>query len=90
MRYIDRVSPDAVRFRGVTYLHRANPMRSDMTASLVSFGTRRFLVYRNYEVLLAYNCAHAYALSVSLLSDSVAGGPLPAPPKRAVRPRRRR
>jgi membrane-bound lytic murein transglycosylase B len=26
-------------------------------------------VYGNYEALLGYNCAHAYALSVGLLSD---------------------
>jgi membrane-bound lytic murein transglycosylase B len=68
---------------------RALP-RSGMTASLVSFGSRRFLVYRNYESLLAYNCAHAYALSVSLLADSVAGGPMPKPTKRTARRRGRR
>ena len=39
------------------------------TASLVSAGTRYFLVYDNYEAILAYNCAHTYALSVALLSD---------------------
>jgi membrane-bound lytic murein transglycosylase B len=39
------------------------------TASLVLAGTRTFLVYRNYEALLSYNCAHSYALSVGLLSD---------------------
>ncbi len=38
-------------------------------ASLVSAGTRFFLVYDNYEAILAYNCAHTYALSVALLSD---------------------
>jgi membrane-bound lytic murein transglycosylase B len=38
-------------------------------ASLVRAGTRAFLVHRNYEVLLQYNCAHHYALGVSLLSD---------------------
>jgi membrane-bound lytic murein transglycosylase B len=31
-------------------------------------------VYDNYDVLLSYNCAHAYALGVGLLSDRVAGG----------------
>jgi membrane-bound lytic murein transglycosylase B len=46
---------------------------SDMKASLVSGSTRHFLVYRNYDVLLDYNCAHAYALSVGLLSDRIAG-----------------
>jgi membrane-bound lytic murein transglycosylase B len=46
---------------------------SDMKASLVSGSSRHFLVYRNYDVLLDYNCAHAYALSVALLSDRIAG-----------------
>jgi membrane-bound lytic murein transglycosylase B len=44
---------------------------SDMTASLVRAGTRDFLVYDNYLVLLQYNCAHAYALAVGLLADSL-------------------
>jgi membrane-bound lytic murein transglycosylase B len=42
---------------------------ADRIASLVTAGSRSFLVYRNYEALLAYNCAHAYALSVGLLAD---------------------
>jgi membrane-bound lytic murein transglycosylase B len=42
---------------------------ADRIASLVTAGSRSFLVYRNYEALLAYNCAHAYALSVGLLGD---------------------
>ena len=29
----------------------------------------RFLLYSNYDAILAYNCAHTYALSVALLSD---------------------
>jgi membrane-bound lytic murein transglycosylase B len=45
--------------------------RSDMTASLVRAGARNFLVYDNYLVLLHYNCAHAYALAVGLLADSL-------------------
>jgi len=43
--------------------------RAALEASLVRAGSRAFLVYGNYEALLAYNCAHAYALSVALLSD---------------------
>ena len=43
--------------------------RGDRIASLVTAGSRSFLVYRNYEALLAYNCAHVYALSVGLLGD---------------------
>jgi membrane-bound lytic murein transglycosylase B len=42
---------------------------ADRIASLVTAGSRTFLVYRNYEALLAYNCAHAYALSVGVLGD---------------------
>jgi membrane-bound lytic murein transglycosylase B len=42
---------------------------ADQSASLVSGSSRHFLVYENYDVLLDYNCAHAYALSVALLSD---------------------
>jgi membrane-bound lytic murein transglycosylase B len=38
-------------------------------ASLVRGAKRAFLVYPNYEALLAYNCAHAYGLSVALLAD---------------------
>ena len=40
-----------------------------LLASLVPAGTRFFLVYRNYEALLDYNCAHSYALSIALLAD---------------------
>jgi membrane-bound lytic murein transglycosylase B len=47
---------------------------ADQPASLVSGSTRYFLVYDNYDVLLDYNCAHAYALSVALLSDRLATG----------------
>jgi membrane-bound lytic murein transglycosylase B len=48
----------------------------DRIASLVTAGSRSFLVYGNYEALLAYNCAHAYALSVGLLSESLGAGRL--------------
>jgi membrane-bound lytic murein transglycosylase B len=44
---------------------------ADLEASLVSGAARHFLVYDNYDVLLAYNCAHAYALSVALLSERI-------------------
>jgi len=42
-----------------------------LEASLVRSESRSFLVYRNYEALLAYNCAHAYAISVGLLADRI-------------------
>jgi membrane-bound lytic murein transglycosylase B len=38
-------------------------------AALVSGQTRTFLVYRNYDALLEYNCAHSYAIAVGLLAD---------------------
>lgn len=41
----------------------------DRSASLVRAGATNYLVYGNYEALLGYNCAHAYALAVSQLAD---------------------
>ena len=55
-----------VRLPGNTPLPAA-----DVGASLVRAGSRSFLVYRNYDAILAYNCAHAYALSVGLLADRI-------------------
>jgi membrane-bound lytic murein transglycosylase B len=52
--------------------------KADVEASLLLTGTRAFLLYPDYEALLRYNCAHAYALSVSLLSDRVRSGKAPA------------
>lgn len=46
----------------------------DIQGALVSGSTRHFLVYSNYDALLRYNCAHAYALSVALLGDRIASG----------------
>jgi membrane-bound lytic murein transglycosylase B len=56
---------------GVTQKDGSALPRADISASLVRVDTRRFLVYGNYEALLAYNCAHTYALSVSLLADRI-------------------
>ena len=42
-------------------------------ASLVSGNSRHFLVSSNYDALLEYNCAHAYAISVGLLADKIGG-----------------
>jgi membrane-bound lytic murein transglycosylase B len=36
---------------------------------MVTDGARYFLVYPNYEALLAYNCATSYAISIGMLSD---------------------
>jgi membrane-bound lytic murein transglycosylase B len=45
--------------------------RVDREASLLNAGSKAYLVYGNYETLLGYNCAHAYALAVALLSDRI-------------------
>ena len=42
-------------------------------AALVTGPARAYLVYRNYDALLEYNCSHAYAISVGLLADRIAG-----------------
>jgi len=54
---------------GVTLPGRGPLPTAAVEASLVRIDGRTFLVYRNYETLLAYNCAHTYALSVALLAD---------------------
>lgn len=54
--------------------------------ALVSGSTRHFLVYANYDVLLQYNCAHAYALSVAILGDRLASTPSPPARPAATRP----
>jgi len=43
--------------------------RAKIPAGFVDVGERTFLVYPNYDAILAYNCAHYYALTVALLSD---------------------
>ena len=53
---------------------------ADLAAALVSGSSRHFLVYENYDALVAYNCAHAYALSVAMLADRISA-PAPAPSK---------
>lgn len=53
-----------------TVAGRALPV-VDRTASLLDAGDRQFLVYGNYEAILGYNCANAYALSVALLGDRI-------------------
>jgi membrane-bound lytic murein transglycosylase B len=45
--------------------------RADMPASLVPAGSQFYLVYRNYEALLGYNCSHSYALSIALLAERI-------------------
>jgi membrane-bound lytic murein transglycosylase B len=57
---------------GVRLPHGRPLPKTDLPAFLVSGSSRSFLVYDNYDALLAYNCAHAYALSVGLLADRIA------------------
>ena len=62
--------------------------KADVEASLVSGTTRRFLVYRNYDAILDYNCANAYALGVALLAERIAS-PAPPEPKKKAAPRKK-
>jgi membrane-bound lytic murein transglycosylase B len=57
--------------RGVRLADGTSLPAADRAASLVSGTSRHFLVYANYDALLEYNCAHAYALSVALLADQL-------------------
>lgn len=56
---------------GVRQLNDRALPKSGPAASLVSGSRRHFLVYRNYDALLDYNCAHSYALSVALIADRI-------------------
>ena len=57
------------RALGVTLVDGKALPRADLEAGLVDVGERKFLVYKNYDAILGYNCAHYYALSVALLAD---------------------
>ncbi len=56
---------------GVTRAGGAPLPAAALEASLVRGQKRHFLVYRNYEAILDYNCSHSYAIAASLLSDSI-------------------
>jgi membrane-bound lytic murein transglycosylase B len=56
---------------GVTLATGKALPKADMTASLVRGQKRHFLVYRNYEAILSYNCSNSYAVSVGMLSDQI-------------------
>ena len=43
--------------------------KANVQAGLVDVGDRKFLVYQNYDAIIAYNCAHYYALTVGLFAD---------------------
>ncbi len=40
-------------------------------AAFVTGQSRSFLVYKNYDAILEYNCAHSYAIGVALLADRI-------------------
>jgi membrane-bound lytic murein transglycosylase B len=62
---------DAWRTLGVT-LRDGRPLpNAQFTASLVRGERRFFLVYRNYDAIVDYNCSNSYALAAGLLSDSI-------------------
>jgi membrane-bound lytic murein transglycosylase B len=61
---------------------------TDTEAALVSGANRHFLVYRNYDALLDYNCSHAYAVSVGMLASSLAQSQPPQASRPATRRRR--
>ena len=54
---------------GVRTASGENLPQVDRLASLLVAGERNYLVYGNYEAILGYNCANAYALSVAMLGD---------------------
>jgi membrane-bound lytic murein transglycosylase B len=64
--------------------------KAAIAASLLRADGETFLVYRNYETLLTYNCAHSYAVAVGLLADRLDGRleswPATKTPAKAVRP----
>jgi membrane-bound lytic murein transglycosylase B len=62
-----------------------DPLPDNMPdAGLVTGDSRAFLVYRNYDALLEYNCAHSYAIGVALLADSMTSTIDPSKIARAV------
>ncbi len=52
----------------------ALPGRPLPTAIVQLEGGAEFAVYPNYRSLLAYNCAHLYAITVGVLSDRIGSG----------------
>ncbi len=55
--------------------------KTTFAASLVNGAKTHYLVYANYDALLDYNCAHAYAISVGLLADRLPAAAAPRRPK---------
>jgi len=66
-----RKAVDEWRQLGVRRADGSRLPSSTLEASLATVGDRTFLVYRNYDAILGYNCAHFYALAVSMLADQL-------------------
>lgn len=64
---------------GVRRIDGSDLPTRDLSAVLVMpdgpDGPDAFLVYRNYAAIMAYNCAHLYAVTVGLLSDRIGNNP---------------
>jgi membrane-bound lytic murein transglycosylase B len=61
---------------GVRRMNGGDLPGRDLNAALVlPDGTkgRAYLVYRNYAAIMAYNCAHLYAVTVGTLADQIGG-----------------
>jgi membrane-bound lytic murein transglycosylase B len=63
--------PSRWRELGVTTINGEALPDDTPDAAMVTGESRTFLVYRNYDVLLEYNCAHSYAIGVGLLADAM-------------------
>ncbi len=90
------VALPAARWRELGVLTAGGARLPDDTpnAALVTGDSRSFLVFRNYDALLDYNCAHSYAIGVGLLADSLLTGAPPVAPaaarKVSRKPKRRK
>jgi peptidoglycan lytic transglycosylase B len=61
---------------GVRRINGADLPRRDLLAALILPDGKQggaFLVYRNYAAIMAYNCAHLYAVTVGTLADRIKG-----------------
>ena len=56
---------------GLTSAKSVQP-KGTIQTSLLRVDDRTWLVTANYEALLAYNCAHNYAISVAALAAKIA------------------
>lgn len=77
----DLTAPAPVRewVRARVVLKRSLPRAS--AVSLLQLGRSSFLVTENYEAVLAYNCAHSYAMSVVELADAARSSAAPSSKK---------